>query len=64
MVDPKRKCIELIARQIAIQNGQFWDRLPEAKRHGYKTLAFSILVTVERNAKVTWENRYDDGRTS
>lgn len=46
----RQACLILIARQIAIHDGLFWDRLPSKRRDDYMTLATNILATVERAA--------------
>lgn len=44
----------LIARQVALCNGQQWDKLAPKQREIYRTLAENILATVERKASVKW----------
>jgi hypothetical protein len=44
-----------IARQVAINNGQTWERLNHANQNRYLTLAENILATVERlQSKYDW----------
>jgi hypothetical protein len=38
----------LIARQIAIYNGQIWEKVDAKTRAGLMTLAQSIIATIER----------------
>jgi hypothetical protein len=38
----------LVARQVAVFNGQIWDRLSDKTKYQLLTLAASIRATIER----------------
>lgn len=55
----RKQTVVLIARQIAIHNGYTWQLVPTSSgqikaQDKYRTLAESILATVERAAAVRW----------
>ena len=53
----------LIARQIAIFNGQSWERLSPERKNATLTLAENILATVERNQMAfKWDSPQDRAR--
>jgi len=50
----RKETLTLLARQLAIWQGQVWERLAEKQRAGLLTLAGNLLATVERRARLNW----------
>lgn len=50
----RKACQLLLARQLATQQGQIWERLTSKGRERLLTYASAMLATVERLAKVDW----------
>ena len=50
----RKETLTLLARQLAIWQGQVWERLAEKQRAGLLTLAGNLLATVERQARLNW----------
>ncbi len=50
----------LLARQLAIQQEQIWEKLAPRARERLLTFAGTLLATVERKASVNWKEPQDD----